>query len=82
MYLLDDLREGADAASNSQLREQLRKADIAHLHKVSDSGHAQGAGQISLSRAGRAHEDDVVGPLMYAQGGSRAIMVLPRQRSA
>ena len=59
--LLDDLRERAVAASHSQLRKQFRKADIAHLHEVADGGHAQGAGQVGLSRTGRAHEDDVVG---------------------
>ena len=59
--LLNDLREGAVSACNSQLREQLRKADIAHFHEVSDSSHAQGTGQIGLSRTGRAHEDDIVG---------------------
>ena len=31
-----DLREGAVAAGNGQLREQLWKADIAHLHEVTD----------------------------------------------
>ena len=61
LVLLDDLWEGAVAAGNGQLREQLRKADIAHLHEIADSGHAQGTGQIGLSRASRAHEDDVVG---------------------
>ena len=61
LVLLDDLREGAVAACNGQFREQLRKADIAHLHEVTDGGHAQGTGQVGLSRAGRAHEDDVVG---------------------
>ena len=59
--LLNDLREGAVAAGNGQLCEQLRKPDIAHFHEVSDSSHAQGTGQIGLSRTGRAHENDVVG---------------------
>lgn len=61
LVLLDDLRKGAVAAGNGQLREQLREADIAHLHEIADGGHAQGTGQVGLSRTGRAHENDVVG---------------------
>ena len=60
LLLGHELADGAVASGNLEFYQQIRESDVFHRIEPSCGSHAQGTGQIGLSAAGGAQQNDVV----------------------